>query len=345
MRISSPAKSIRFSYDFRPVRFLFCCIVLALTSCQSSESVPTARPAEARTAAPIQIQPIETLLPENPMPTTATVKASLEPSPTLAAPVATKTALGPTPIPEHIVDAYGHAMNLVSGGEFVMGRAGFRADEGPEHIVDLSDYYLDVFEVTNQQFAAFLNDIGNQIEGGVSWLDNLAIEVRIHFVGGLWVADSSYADHPAVEMTWYGANAYCQWRGLDLPTEAQWEKAARADTDRMFPWGNAISCDLAQYGECGGQTVPVGSFPCGISPYGINDLAGNAWEWTRDWYGPDYYTMSPDADPLGPEAGSFKVTRGGAWFYVADHQRTTFRNHARPRVSYSYVGFRCALTP
>jgi formylglycine-generating enzyme required for sulfatase activity len=236
-------------------------------------------------------------------------------------------------------------MNLVSAGSFTMGRAGYRADEGPEHDVFLADFYLDVFEVTNQQFAVFLNDQGNQTEGGIKWLDEIAIEVRIHRVGGVWQPDLGYTDHPAVEMSWYGANAYCAWRGLDLPTEAQWEKAARADSDRLFPWGDEISCDLAQYGECGGQTRPVGSYPGGISPYGIHDMAGNAWEWTRDWYAPDYYTWTPDHDPAGPETGTFKVTRGGAWFYVADHQRTSFRNHARPKVSYSYVGFRCASTP
>ncbi len=264
-----------------------------------------------------------------------------EPSQPDPAPEAT-----PVPaLPAQRTDSSGNILALIPAGSFEMGKSGARADEAPPHLVYLEDFYLDIYEVTNEQFAAFLNQQGNQVEDGVPWLDNLAIEVRIHQRNGVWSPDPGYADHPAVEITWYGANAYCAWRGARLPTEAEWEKAARGTDGRDFPWGDGISCDLAQYGECGGQTLPVGSFPAGVSPYGIHDMAGNAWEWTADWYAADYYLVSPSENPPGPAEGAFKVTRGGAWFYVADHQRTTFRNHARPSVSYSYVGFRCASSP
>ena len=122
----------------------------------------------------------------------------------------------------------------------------------------------------------------------------------------------------------------------------------KVETDeRIFPWGNEpVTCDLARYGDCGWFTVPVGQHPDGVSPYGVHDMAGNAWEWTLDWYQQDYYQHSPEENPQGPlEDTGWKSTRGGAWFYMAGLMTSVWRNHAPPTVAYSYVGFRCIVTP
>ena len=171
----------------------------------------------------------------------------------------------PTPLPDKITDESDSMMVLVPAGEFEMGNEDGDGDERPVHTVYLDAYYIDVYEVTNAQFAVFLNVKGNQSEGGETWLDDGA---RIHQSGDEWQDDAYYGDHPVVEVTWYGARAYCQWRGGDLPTEAQWEKAARGGLEGMdYPWGDeAPVCTLGA--ENGAQNrrclllrvLPVGTF-------------------------------------------------------------------------------------
>ncbi len=201
---------------------------------------------------------------------------------------------------DQIIDDFNVRMILVPAGSFTMGHESI--NNGPVHTVILSDYYIDQFEVTNALFAEFLNENGNREEGGSPWLDitSSRAEGHLHEVDGIWKPDDRYEDHPVVEVTWFGASAFCSWRGARLPTEAEWEKAARSSDERRFPWGEESSCDNANYQQCGyGETVPIDSYPKGISPYGVYNLAGNVSEWTADWY--NAYLDEPVVNPQSSE--------------------------------------------
>jgi len=248
-------------------------------------------------------------------------------------------------------------MVFVPAGEFQMGCDNSNPNEScysteqPLHTVYLDAYYIDKYEVTNAQYAQFLNAEGNQEEGGVTWLDANDADVRIHQSGGIWQADADYEDHPVVEVSWYGGRAYCQWQNKRLPTEAEWEKAARGSSDtRMYPWGDtAPDCSRLNYsdstaGLCVGDTSQVGSYPSGASRYGALDMAGNVWEWVNDWYDSGYYAVSPYSNPPGPASGSYKVLRGGGWYGNWYGVRAAFRSdYYNPDNTGNYVGFRCVV--
>jgi formylglycine-generating enzyme required for sulfatase activity len=239
-------------------------------------------------------------------------------------------------------------MVYVPAGEFLMGSEDANADndEAPEHTVYLDAYWIYKHEVTNEQYAKFLNEMGNQSEGGATWLDASDEDANIHEHGGQWTADSGYADHPVVEVTWYGAQAYCEWVGGRLPTEAEWEKAARGEDGNTYPWGEASpNCDLAQYSGCSGDAITVGSLPAGASEYGALDMAGNVWEWVADWYDADYYKNSPTQNPTGPASGTTRVLRGGSWFSYERVLRASLRLRSSPVGSNLNLGFRCVPSP
>jgi formylglycine-generating enzyme required for sulfatase activity len=251
--------------------------------------------------------------------------------------------------------ADGADMALVTAGEFLMGspdvdpKAG--DDEKPQHTVDLEAFWIDRTEVTNGQYVQFLNAIGSHTGacGGYDCVETQVEDKYSHILrrnqDGQYMVERGFENHPVTQVSWYGAQAYCAWAGTRLPTEAEWEKATRGTDGRAYPWSSeSPNCDKAQYGECGGATVPVGSRPAGASPYGVLDMAGNVWEWVADWYDPAYYGSSPAQNPQGPDSGVRKVFRGGSWGYPPAFLRTTDRARNRPTYAGFNVGFRCAQT-
>jgi formylglycine-generating enzyme required for sulfatase activity len=207
----------------------------------------------------------------------------------------------------------GAPMVLVPAGEFIMGSNDGGADEKPERRVTLEAFYMDKYEVTTTRYAAFMQATGRKEPG--HWN-----EVRL----------ASHGDRPVVGVTWHDADAYCRHYSKRLPTEQEWEKAARGTDGRKYPWGNDEPTSLhANFGKSGfndyGVLVNVGSLEEGKSPYGIYDMAGNVWEWTSS----DYDSNN-------------KVLRGGSWLYVARYLVSTYRNRNLPTLRTSAVGFRCA---
>ena len=228
----------------------------------------------------------------------------------------------------------GMTMILIPEGEFIMGAEG--GENQPSHRVFLNDYWIDQTEVTNGMYALCVKD-------GVCQEPSQAdSHTRESYYG-----NSTYADYPVIYVSWDQAQAYCHWVGARLPTEAEWEKAARGTDERQYPWGNeAPSNLLLNYGDQIGDTTPVGSYPSGASPYEVLDLSGNVWEWVADWFDGDYYTASPYKDPQGPDDGQLHVTRGGSWSQPEKYglNTATWRAMALPEYTKDDLGFRCAFS-
>ena len=254
-------------------------------------------------------------------------------------------------------------MVYVPAGEFIMGSTDADVDnamalcnedrddckrywfevEQPQHTVCLDAFYIDRCEVTNAQFAQFLNEQGNQEEEGVTWLDIGSEDCLITQTEEQHQPKSGYEEHPVIMVSWYGARAYCEWAGKRLPTEAEWEKAARGTDGRRYPWGNSEpDCNRANYNDCVGLTTIVGSYPAGASPYGVLDMADNVREWVADWYDSDYYSQSPGSNPPGPDSGEYRGLRGGCWYADPWGAYCAVRRRIEPGSRLNYVGFRCA---
>jgi len=219
--------------------------------------------------------------------------------------------------------ADGAAMARAPKGAFIMGSSTGNADQRPEHNVVLTTFWIDQYEVTNERYVACVS--------AGKCRENEKYE-------GL--TDS---DQPVVGVSWFDAADYCAFVGKRLPTEAEWEKAARGQDGREYPWGNSLDCRLANYRECRvGKTTPVGAYPAGASPYRLLDMAGNAAEWVNDWYDPNYYQRSPKDGPKGPETGKYRVIRGGMWLRYAYQMRSADRAAQSPDTRNNTTGFRCA---
>ena len=206
-------------------------------------------------------------------------------------------------------------------------------DEQYLHKVQLDGYYIDQYEVTNRQYQAFVDATGYVTDAEHK---SEAKTWRTEYTQGK-------ANFPVVWMSWNDARAYCKWAGKRLPTEAEWEKAARGGDARIWPWGSEWNQNRLN-SLVGGRktTTAVGSFPEGASPYGAMDMAGNVWEWVNDWYQANYYQTGNDTNPVGPESGEDRVLRGGGYNNGLQDVRTANR-HKGGQTGYAPDhGFRCA---
>jgi len=272
--------------------------------------------------------------------------------------------------PEH--SAAEPKMTLIDGGSYPIGSAEGTASARPPHRVSLAPFLIDVFEVTNAQFAAFLDTLevaakrdvragelrpddvtgpdADRLWGGSSGNDRAYIEMddtdaRIGIIDGRLAPEPGFANHPVSESTWPGAVAYCAWRGARLPTEAEWEASARGKEGRTYPWGAAPPTpELAVFGRGRGETDPVGSHPKGATPEGVLDLSGNEAEWTASLFKPYPYNAHDGRENL--VALGERVTRGGDHVFDVAAGRLTgyFRDgfSRNPRRGHRHIGFRCA---
>jgi formylglycine-generating enzyme required for sulfatase activity len=225
-----------------------------------------------------------------------------------------------------------------------------RPGERPVHTVYLNAFHLDIYEVTNIQYARFLNEYGRDTDDAGHKLLNISGKYcLIEKVGHTYKPKDGHENHPVVGVSWYGAAAYARFYGKRLPTEAEWEKAARGGlAGRNYPRENNISQDDANYAGIGdkdewSRTSPVGSFaPNG---YGLYNMAGNVSDWCADWYDPDYYARSPKQNPQGPDSGNSRVIRGGGWHFSDPYYlRVAYRSSRTPSDTFSYIGFRCVAS-
>ncbi len=273
----------------------------------------------------------------------------------------------PSNAPDEITDSKGVVMRLVPAGEFTMGGSAAVAyaacqkfyleaadtfcqkndftDEEPVHTVYLESFYMDKYEVSNAAYRVCVNS------GACQPPKYTKSNTRSSYYG-----DSQYDNYPVIYVDWNKAVTYCEWRGARLPTEAEWEKAARGTDGRTYPWGEGIDRNRANYWEgnwedncCVEDTTAVGSYASDASPYGLFDMAGNVMEWVADWYSNTFYQSSPSSNPLGPDSSQYsgigdsrRVVRGGSWLSGDYDVHSSNRLSMIPLFSQSTLGFRCA---
>jgi formylglycine-generating enzyme required for sulfatase activity len=266
---------------------------------------------------------------------TAINTPTLPPSPTLA-PTSQSTAV-PTPAAgdSQLSEVDGAPMVFIPAGTFTMGWNGGEASERPEHQVNLDAYWVDVREVTNAMYALCVRS------GKCTPPAKLSSYKQANYYN-----NPEYEPYPVIYVTWLQASTYCRWAGRRLPSEAEWEKAARGEADtRKYPWGDqAPTDDLANYGYLDHDTIPSGVLIKGASPFGVLDMAGNVFEWVNDLYTADYYRNSPADNPPGPVSGNGHVYRGGSFGSSAYEIRLSRRGHGTESYNSFGLGFRCALS-
>lgn len=225
---------------------------------------------------------------------------------------------------------------LIPEGSFTMGcdpaeDAECAADETPAREIFLASFEITTYEITQAQYRECMRDQACSTPQ-CDW------------------DPMDRPDYPVSCVRWQQAEEFCAWAGMELPTEAQWEKAARGDDGRLYPWGDeAPDCDRANFLGCSGIRQPVGSHPGGVSPFGVHDMAGNVPEWVADWYSETYYENSPATDPGGPADGQYRVFRGGSFQSIESFLRAADRTKDEPgdfaTVHLGYMGIRCSVTP
>jgi formylglycine-generating enzyme required for sulfatase activity len=284
--------------------------------------LPPSTPTQTSSVTPTKVKPTLTRTPSP----TVTASKTVTASPSVTA--------SPTPTPDLslIEDEHGIPMILIPEGPFVMGSDSDRLEFAPAHQVWLPNFYIDKYEVTNANYAAC-------VDAGECAPPNIPnSKTRPQYFG-----NPEFDDYPVIFVRWDSAETYCKWRGVRLPTEAEWEKAARGTDERLYPWGEQPpDCSRANYwptGPCLGDTAEVGTHPRGVSPYGVHDLTGNVWEWVQDWYNA-YPGGDPEADELFD--GTHRVLRGGSFLNTATYLRSFVRKPFKPYMRGSSIGFRCA---
>jgi serine/threonine-protein kinase len=256
--------------------------------------------------------------------------ADVEGNPTAAPPEPTATGSDTSP---DVFDSRGVPMRFVPAGNFIMGNNESQyPEEKPVHTVYLDDFYIDKFEVTNAVYRACVE------EGVCQAPDEISSTTRDSYYD-----NSQFDAYPVVFVDWDDADSFCRWRGMQLPSEAQWEKAARGTDGRTYPWGDEIDQTYANYNCYVGDTTQVGSYESGKSIYNVYDMSGNAWEWVADWFSNSYYLETPLTNPPGPPAGQHRVLRGGSWHDPAETVSTSSRGwNQLEYFENTDFGFRCA---
>jgi formylglycine-generating enzyme required for sulfatase activity len=321
-------------YGIALVAVLILGIAYAATRFRSPASIVV--PTETLAATHV---PTESISTSTELPNALPITGKDSPTPTEEPPTATST---PTEVvtmtpsgPTAEITSNGAAMVLVPAGNFTMGSTKGDLDEKPIHSVYLDAYYIDKFEVTNALYQACVNADGCKPPAHAD-----------SFTRSSYYGNPLYGNYPVVYVDWNMAKAYCEWRGARLPTEAEWEKAARGPEELIYPWGKGIDCQKANYtnghNACAGGTSKVGTYEAGKSPYGAYDMAGNVWEWVADWYSATYYMSSLPSNPMGPDSGRARVARGGSWNRGEMDIRSSNRVNYAPTYNNFDLGFRCA---
>lgn len=236
--------------------------------------------------------------------------------------------------PESDVVPVKEEMVKVPAGSFIRGTDAGGFDEQPQREIFLEEFQIDRYEVTNYQYAEFASATGHRKAGPPSRYAKNVGKMR-------------GPNQPVVYVSWDDAQAYCQWKGRRLPTEAEWEKAMRGSDGRLWPWGSAEKTHGANWARVNDGydvTAPVGIFESDASPYGVMDGAGNVMEWVEDWYLEGYYHDSPDRNPPGPDHGVYRTLRGGAYTTTGGDLRITSRSKMVPDFRDETIGFRCAMS-
>lgn len=346
---------------------IFLLTIVVLPSCLPLNKTPGTQLPQERELSTTTVAMTDYTVEETPLPSlTATKTATKTLTPT------------PSPTPEPTLGVGSIMVNpiddaqllYVPEGEFTMGSEvdGVNQHEAPEHQVWLDAFWIYQTEVTNAQFATFVDDTGyitkaEELGWSQLWNGNRTSGTSWRSPEGPYTNIDGKEDYPVVHVSWYDAIAYCEWAGGRLPTEAEWEKAARGTDRRTYPWGEAavtgqktnfcdVNCIVTganRYEDDGfAGTAPVGSYPEGASSYGVLDMAGNVWEWVSDLYSWYYYSISPNKNPPGPTAEQSEISRGlrgGSWYNVESFMRVYYRERDHPDSTSFISGFRCIRSP